>query len=168
MSVAILLALAYPVLHLRTGITDITAFPDSIDGVAGIKLLNEKWPQGTELSLQIVVTNADRADTKAAIEKLKTEGLKLAGLSQPVDVISSKDGKVALVSFTMAGGRNDEANRQLVRQARTRARTVGVREPARRPRARHRRRRVQRRRDQGLRRRGAAHLRVRPRACHSC
>ena len=43
--------LASPVLHLRTGITDITAFPDSIDGVAGIKLLNEKWPQGTDLQL---------------------------------------------------------------------------------------------------------------------
>ncbi len=36
-----------PVLHLRTGTTDITAFPATIDGVAGINLLNEKWPQGT-------------------------------------------------------------------------------------------------------------------------
>ena len=42
LSVTLLLVLALPVLHLRTGITDITAFPDSIDGVAGIKLLNEK------------------------------------------------------------------------------------------------------------------------------
>ena len=118
-SAALLLVLGFPVLHLRTGITDITGFPDSIDGVAGIKLLNEKWPQGTELQLQVVVTNADRPDTKAAIERLKTEGLKVAGLSEPVDVTPSKDGKVALVSFTMAGGQNDEANRQLVRQART-------------------------------------------------
>src|SRR6478736_5843426 len=51
LSVGVLLLLASPVLTLRTGITDITAFPDSIDGVAGIKLLNEKWPQGTELQL---------------------------------------------------------------------------------------------------------------------
>jgi putative drug exporter of the RND superfamily len=118
-STVLLLAIASPVLHLRTGITDITAFPDSIDGVAGIKLLNEKWPQGTELQLQIVVTNADRPDTKAAIERLKTEGLKIAGLSEPVDVTPSHDGKVALVSFTMGGGRNDDANRALVRLART-------------------------------------------------
>ena len=61
LSVAVLLLLASPVLSLRTGITDITAFPDSIDGVAGIKLLNEKWPQGTELQLQVVVTDADQA-----------------------------------------------------------------------------------------------------------
>ena len=52
-SVAVLLLLASPVLQLRTGITDITGFPDSIDGVAGIKLLNEKWPQGTDLQLAV-------------------------------------------------------------------------------------------------------------------
>ena len=119
LSVTLLLVLALPVLGLRTGITDITAFPDSIDGVAGIKLLNEKWPQGTELSLDVVVTNADRPDTKAAIATLKTEGLKLAGLSEPVQVIPSRDGHVALVTFTMAGSQNDEANRQLVHQARS-------------------------------------------------
>lgn len=116
---ALLLALAVPVLHLRTGITDITGFPDSIDGVAGIKLLNEKWPQGLELQLAVVVTEADQPATKAAIERLKTEGLKLAGLSQPVGVTPSRDGKVAMVTFTMAGGQNDDANRDLVRRART-------------------------------------------------
>ena len=117
-SVALLLLLASPVLQLRTGITDITAFPDSIDGVAGIKLLNEKWPEGTELHLQVVVTDADRPETQAAIERLKTEGLAIAGLHEPVEVTPSHDGKVALVSFTMGGGQNDEANRAIVLQAR--------------------------------------------------
>jgi RND superfamily putative drug exporter len=119
LAAALLLALGAPVLHLRTGITDITAFPDSIDGVAGIKLLNEKWPQGTELQLQIVVTAADKPETQAAIETLKTEGVKLAGLSEPVTVTPSRDSHAAMVSFTMAGGQNDEANRDLVRQARS-------------------------------------------------
>src|SRR4051794_25335071 len=118
-SVAFLLLLASPVLFLRTGITDITAFPDSIDGVAGIKLLNEKWPQGTNLQLQVVVTNADREDTKAAIERLKTDGLTISGLSEPVELTRSHDGKVALVSFTMGGNRNDDANREIVRKVRT-------------------------------------------------
>jgi RND superfamily putative drug exporter len=87
--------------------------------VAGIKLLNEKWPQGTELQLQVVVTDADQADTKAAIERLKTDGLKIAGLSEPVDVTPSHDGKVALVAFTMGGNRNDDVNRAIVRTVRT-------------------------------------------------
>ena len=119
LSTALLLALATPVLHLRTGITDITAFPASIDGVAGIKLLNEKWPQGTELSLDVVVTNADLPATKAAIDRLKTEGLKIAGLTEPVTITPSHDGKVAMVSFTMGGSRNDEVNRAIVRAARS-------------------------------------------------
>ena len=117
-SAAILLMLASPVLHLRTGITDITAFPDSIDGVAGIKLLDEKWPQGTELQLAVVATRADQPDTQAAIERLKAEGLKIDGLHEPVEVTPSRDGQAALISFTMAGGQNDEANRNLVRQVR--------------------------------------------------
>ena len=119
LSAGFLLFLAFPVTQLRTGVTDITAFPDSIDGVAGIKLLNERWPQGTELQLQVVVTGADRPDTQAAIERLKTEGLKIAGLSEPVDVTPSHDGKTALVAFTMGGTRNDDANQAIVRQARS-------------------------------------------------
>ena len=118
LSTAFLLALGTPVLHLRTGISDLNAFPNTIDGVAGVKLLNEKWPNGTELTLQVVVTEADKPDTQAAIERLEAQGLTLHGLSEPVEVTPSKDGKAAMVSFTMAGGQNDEPNRDLVRQVR--------------------------------------------------
>ena len=98
-SAAVLLALGSPVLHLRTGITDITGFPDSIDGVAGIKLLNEKWPQGLELQLQVVVTDADKPETKAAIEKLKTEGLKIAGSERAGGrhAVQGRQGRAGLV-----------------------------------------------------------------------
>ncbi len=61
LSAALLLAVAYPVLHLQTGVTDITGFPSSIDGVAGIRLQNEKWPRGTDLTLDLVVTDAEGA-----------------------------------------------------------------------------------------------------------
>ena len=118
LSAALLLAIAAPVLHLRTGITDITGFPDTIDGVAGIKLLDEKWPEGTELKLRVVVTRADEPATQAAIADLQTAGLELDGLHEPVEVTPSRDGKVAMVSFTMAGGQNDESNRELVREVR--------------------------------------------------
>jgi RND superfamily putative drug exporter len=118
-SAALLLAVAYPVLHLQTGVTDITGFPSTIDGVAGIRLQNEKWPRGTDLTLDLVVTEAKAPATIAAIDRLKTEGLKVAGLSEPVNVYPSKDGNVALITFTMGGGQNDPANRAIVRTART-------------------------------------------------
>ena len=44
LSGAILLAVASPALRLRTGTTDVTSLPSTIDGIAGIKLINEKFP----------------------------------------------------------------------------------------------------------------------------
>jgi len=118
-SVALLLVIASPVLHLRTGITDIHRLP-RLDRRRG----RDQDPQrevapGTELQLQVVVTDFDQAATKAAIEQLKTTGLTVPGLSEPVEVTPSHDGKVALVAVTIGGNRNDEVNRALVRQVRT-------------------------------------------------
>ena len=169
LSAGLLILLALPVLHLRTGNTDITAFPDSIDGVAGIKLLNEKWPQGTELQLQVVVTDADQPETQAAIERLKTEGLKIAGLSEPVDVTPSHDGKVAMVSFTMGGDpeRRREPGASSTRSARQLDPSVFGGLPDVQTYVTRRGGRVGRR-DAGLRRRDAAHLRCSCSACRSC
>ena len=62
-----------PALRLHIGQGDFSAFPDSIDGVQAINLMDEKWPQGTTLSLQVVVTKADEPETQAAIERLSDE-----------------------------------------------------------------------------------------------
>jgi uncharacterized membrane protein YdfJ with MMPL/SSD domain len=117
-SAVLLLALATPLLHFRIGLTDITGFPNSIDGVAGVRLINEKWPRGTDLRLDVVVTAAQRDDVKSAIERLKVDALAIPGLSGPPRERHSLDGDAALISFTMGGGRNDEANREIVRQVR--------------------------------------------------
>jgi len=114
-----LLVLAAPTLHLRIGVTDFTSFPEQIDGVQAVKLLNEKWPQGSTLDLSVVVTGFERADTKAAVEAFKTSGLAVRGLSGPVTVTPSRDGSVGLISFTMAGTQNDPDSQALVRQVRT-------------------------------------------------
>ncbi len=117
-SVALLLALAFPILHLRIGVTDITGFPTSIDGVAGIRLLNEKWPQGTDLRLDVVVTHPDRPNVRAAIDELKVRALEIHGLSGPPVERLSAQGDAALISFVMGGGPNDEANRAIIREVR--------------------------------------------------
>ena len=43
-SAGFLLLLAVPFLHFQLGVTDLTAFPDSVDSVKAIKLMNAKWP----------------------------------------------------------------------------------------------------------------------------
>jgi uncharacterized membrane protein YdfJ with MMPL/SSD domain len=115
---AILLALASPALRLHIGQGDFSAFPDSIDSVQAINLMNEKWPEGTTLQLQVVVTKADQAATEEAIQRLSDELLTKPGLSGPVETRLSTDGTVALVSFVMSGGQNDIANRAIVREVR--------------------------------------------------
>ncbi|MFL5679775.1 MAG: MMPL family transporter [Chloroflexota bacterium] len=109
-----LLAAATPVLRLHIGQTDFSSFPDTIDSVVAIRYLDEKWPQGTTLDLDVVVTRADEAPTKAAIATMSTRILALPGLSGPPTTTMSRSGTVAYVAFSMSGGRNDIRNRDSV------------------------------------------------------
>jgi RND superfamily putative drug exporter len=118
-SAAFLLLLASPFLHLRIGVTDFTSFPDQIDGVQAVKLLDADWPRGGTDTLDVVVTGYDRADTKAAVQKFETSALAVPGLSGPATVTPSADGRAAMVSFTIAGTQNDPATQAIVRQVRT-------------------------------------------------
>ncbi len=116
---AFLLALASPVLRLHMGQADFTAFPDSLDGVQAVNLLNEKWPSGSTLELQFVVTRADEEPTKTALARLTDAVVAIPGISGPAQTSISSDGHVALVSYVMAGGSNDLRNRDIVREVRS-------------------------------------------------
>ena len=118
-TVVLLLAIASPVLRLHMGQADFTSFPDSLDGVQAVNLLNEKWPTGSTLELDVVVTKADEAPTKAAIQRMSQAILAIDGISEPTQTFISSDGHVALVSYVMAGGSNDIRNQDIVRQIRT-------------------------------------------------
>jgi len=114
-----LLIVASPVLRLHMGQADFTSFPDSLDGVQAVNLLNEKWPAGSDLDLSVVVTHADEAPTRAAIQKMTDAILAIPGISGPPTTNMSADGHVAFVSYLMAGGSNDIRNQDIVRQVRS-------------------------------------------------
>jgi uncharacterized membrane protein YdfJ with MMPL/SSD domain len=117
-SAGILLAMTTPVLRLQLGQSDFSSFPDSIDSVQAIALMDEKWPEGSTLLLQVVVTKADEGTTKAAIDELSERLVAIEGLSGPVSTQPSRDGTVVLVSAVMSGGQNDAANRDIVHEVR--------------------------------------------------
>jgi len=117
-AVGALLLVASPLGHLRMGATDITSFPQSVDGVAGLSVLNTEWPQGTTLRLTVVVTGANQPTTKAAIASLESAGLRDGGVSGPVSVEPSADATVERVGFLMAGDQNDPANQATVERFR--------------------------------------------------
>jgi RND superfamily putative drug exporter len=113
-----LLLASAPVTRLHLGQSDFESFPDDLDAVQAINLLDEKWPTGSTLELQVVVTRADEPPTQAAIAQLQTRVLGLPGIAEPSEVRTSSDGTVARVSFVQSGHRNDLANRAVVRQIR--------------------------------------------------
>ncbi len=117
-STLLLLAIAFPVLHLKLGLIDIDSFPDSIEGVQAIKVMGQKWPQGTTLQLTVVMTQANKPEVKAAMEKLQQAGLQIKGLSQPSSVNMSPNGVAGRVVWTMSGSENDQANQDLVKKMR--------------------------------------------------
>ena len=110
--------MALPLGHLRMGQTDITSYPAEVDGVAAVKLLNEKWPEGTTLQLHVVVTHADQAATQTAIAELETAAIAAGGLHGPAVITPSNDGAVARVTFVMPGSQNDPANHATVERLR--------------------------------------------------
>lgn len=115
----LLLAMASPVLRLHLGRADFEAFPDQLEAVQAVNLLNEKWPGGATHSLDLVVTDAAQPATQAAIERASERLLAIDGLDGPPTTALSRDGRVARVSYQMAGGSNDQRNREIVREVRS-------------------------------------------------
>jgi RND superfamily putative drug exporter len=114
----VLLLAASPVLRLHLGQADFDSFPDSLEAVQAVNVLNEKWPGGSTLDLEVVVTHADAPATQQAIAALGPRLLQIDGLSGPAQTKLSKDGTVERVSVLMAGGGNDQKNRDIVREVR--------------------------------------------------
>jgi RND superfamily putative drug exporter len=118
LSAGLLLLLSIPVLRLHIGQSDFTSFPNSIDSVQALNLMNEKWPKGSTLALQVVVTKADDPATQTAIDAMTAKILDIQGVSQPVDTRLSHDKTVELVSYVLSGSQNDIHNQDIVREVR--------------------------------------------------
>ena len=115
-----LLVLASPALRLRLGQADFTSFPDSIDSVQALNILNEKFPTGSTLSLDIVVTNANDPATKAAIETMNTKVLAIPGVTGPPTVTRRR------TAMSRSSPTRSRADRTTSRTARSSARPAAT------------------------------------------
>jgi RND superfamily putative drug exporter len=120
----ILVLAAVPVARLQLGSTtsDVSTLPQSVEGVRAWKLLQDKWPAGRELTIDVIVTNAQSPATKAAIERLAADmkAGEVAGVNPDTVAIStSGNGQVVDVHGAIPGGPNDQSNWQLARDFRT-------------------------------------------------
>ena len=121
---AVLIAVALPVSKLQLGSTtsDVSTLPHSVEGVRAWDLISHKWPQGRDLTIEVIVTNADKPDTKAAITTFATalkEG-RVAGVNASTTKVSvAGDGTVADTEAALPGTANDLANWETARQFRS-------------------------------------------------
>ncbi len=116
----LLLALSTPLLHIRLGSADqnVEALPPSLEVRKAADILQAKWPQGTTLTLDLIVqANApQRADVQAATRKL--DDAVGALLREKGVETAAPDGRVRSVSYTLPGDSNSQSNWNLVRQVR--------------------------------------------------
>ncbi len=119
----LLLLVASPVLHMSQGLTGMTIYslPAKLELRQAVELMQAKWPQGTSLSLDVVISadSLDRPALKDAVSKFNTAALQLPGLSGPAKTTVAPSGKAEKLSFTMSGTAHDQANHDLVAQVRT-------------------------------------------------
>ncbi len=115
-AVSLLVGLASPLLHIRLGITQSDS--DKLESQQAAKVMNEKWPQGTSLTMLVVITKADQPETQAAMKQFEAAALQVPNINGPVEIIPSKDGKVAVMTFLQAGSWNDQKNQDAVTKIR--------------------------------------------------
>lgn len=114
-----LLVTASPVSRLTLGSTGIDGLPDTLQGVQAYQYMGQKWPQGTTLTLDTYVSNADRPETRTAISAYVGTLSGLPGIGQLSGMDASGDGTMTAIHYTLPGGRNDRANWDLVQTVRT-------------------------------------------------
>ncbi|NWJ47979.1 MAG: MMPL family transporter [Chloroflexi bacterium] len=117
LAITLLVVLASPLLHIKLGIS-VSADPVT-EGQKATALIQQKWPQSADLRLTVTVTQADKADTQAAMKQFEVALLQKPGLSGPVSYMSSRDGKVVMMSFYQSGTWNDDRNIEVVKQLRS-------------------------------------------------
>jgi uncharacterized membrane protein YdfJ with MMPL/SSD domain len=103
LAVAVLLALASPVLGMHVGTSGVTALPDRFESVRGYASLQRDFPRATTSPVEIVVDRgADEPATRAALARVRTQ-LASDRRFGAGSVIRSRDGTVAALAVPVRG-----------------------------------------------------------------
>jgi uncharacterized membrane protein YdfJ with MMPL/SSD domain len=118
-----LLAVAsLPLVDMKLGYSanDLSSMPQELDTVRAARTIENAWPAGSGVTtLDVIVTDAARPETRAATSRLEAAALALDGVGGPARTAWSTDGTVAELAFSLAGNANDPRNAEIVRRMRT-------------------------------------------------
>jgi uncharacterized membrane protein YdfJ with MMPL/SSD domain len=118
-SVAFLLALAAPVIALKTGQQGVSTMPDRFESKKGYLLLNEEFPGQTAYPVQIVVQgDAASPAVKQGVSKLETELATRRIFGEPI-VNTDRAGDLTLLVVPVAGDADSDAATSAVEDLRS-------------------------------------------------
>jgi uncharacterized membrane protein YdfJ with MMPL/SSD domain len=102
-SAAVLLTLAFPVLHLHTTQSGLDSLPKSIATVPTILKLQETFPGGVDPATVAIKADTDARVTQRAIAELKSQALASGEMTGPIEVDVNPAHTVARVSIPLKG-----------------------------------------------------------------
>jgi len=107
LSAAVLLTLAFPVLHLHTTQSGLDSLPKSIDTVPTILKLQDTFPGGVQPAVVAIKADTTSRATEQAISELKSRALASGEMTGPIDVDVNPSQTVARVTIPLLGNGTD-------------------------------------------------------------
>jgi RND superfamily putative drug exporter len=118
-SVAFLLALAAPVIALKTGQQGVSTMPDRFESKKGYLLLNEEFPGQTSYPVQVVVQGDARSPgVKEGVSRLESELATRKIFAEPI-VNTDRAGDLTLLVVPVAGDADSDAATSAVEDLRS-------------------------------------------------
>jgi len=106
-SAAVLLAMAFPVLHLHTSQSGLDTLPKNVATVGTIQKIQDTFPGGADPAIVAIDANTDSPATQAAIRDLRTKALASGQMNGPIVVDVNAAHTAARVTIPLAGEGTD-------------------------------------------------------------
>jgi RND superfamily putative drug exporter len=111
---AVLLAMAFPVLHIHTAESGLNALPKSAPTAETIHKVQDAFPNNTDPALVAIQADIDAAPTRQAIAELRKQALATGRMHGPIEVDVNPSHTVARVAIPLNGeGTDAESNTAL-------------------------------------------------------
>src|SRR5579885_2849319 len=117
-SAAVLLVLAFPVLHIHTAQTGLDALPKGIATVSTIDKIQQSFPGSASPAIVAIEANADAPATKAAVAELRKQALASGQMSGPIEVDVNGARTVTRVAIPLNGNGTDAVSTGALRTLR--------------------------------------------------
>ena len=115
---AVLLAMAYPTLHMHTNQMGLDSLPASAPTVETIKRVQDMYVGKTNPAVVAIKANTDSPATRKAIAELKARALASGRMHNPIEVDVNSAHGVARVTIPLAGQGTDAVSNAALRELR--------------------------------------------------